>query len=125
MAFVKFTETGKSFAARASISPRGMISLNDGARRKFSLDSFNFAVLYYDAEKKLVGIELTNNENTEGAIKIRLRTTGADLAAKSFIDFFEISPTVTTMYSVTGGEQENWILIDLNSGKERKTGNDE
>jgi hypothetical protein len=125
MAFVKFTETGKSFSARSSISPKGMISLNDGARRKFCLEKFSFAVLYYDSEKSMVGIELTNNENAEGAIKIRLRTTGADIAAKSFVDFFEISPTVTTMYSIKNGEQDNWIVVDLNSGKERKVSKDE
>jgi hypothetical protein len=125
MAFIKFTETGKSFSARSSISPKGMIGLNDGARRKFCLERFSFAVLYYDSEKSMVGIELTNDENAEGAIKIRLRTTGADIAAKSFFDFFEIAPTVTTVYSIKNGEHDNWIIVDLNSGKERKVGKDD
>ncbi len=124
MAFVKFTETGRSFSARSSITPKGMISLNDGSRRRFCLEKFSFAVLYYDSEKNLVGIELTNDENAEGGIKIRLRTTGADIAAKSFVDFFEIAPRVTTMYSIKNGEQDNWIVLDLNSGKERKVRKD-
>ena len=120
MAFVKFTETGKSFAARASISPRGMLSFNDGARRKYKLDQYKFCVLYYDAEAKLVGVELTNDEQASGAIKLRIRTTGADLGAKSFIDFFEIAPKNTCMYDIRQGESEEWVIIDLTTARERK-----
>jgi hypothetical protein len=120
MAFVKFTETGRSFVARVSISPRGMISLNDGARKKFNVDQYEYVVLYYDGERKLVGLELAKDGSTEGAVRIRLRPTGADFGAKSFVDFFEIAPKNTTMYNVQAGQQENWIIIDLNTGRERK-----
>lgn len=121
MAFIKFTETGRSFSLRTSINPKGSISLNYGARRKFSLEKFSFAVLYYDEEKGMIGIELTNDENAEGAIKIKLRKTGADIAAKSFVDFFQITPMVTTVYSIKNGERDNWIIVDLNSGRLRKS----
>jgi hypothetical protein len=125
MGFVKFTETGKSFTPKATISPRGMISFNDGSRRKYKLDAYKCCVLYYDYEDKKVGIELTNDESAEGAVKLRLRATGADIGAKSFIDFFEIAPEVTTMYFVTSGNEENWLVIDLGKGRERKGKKDE
>lgn len=120
MGFVKFTETGKSFTPKATISPRGMISFNDGSRRKYKLDNYKFCVLYYDGETKKVGVELTNDENSEGVVKLRLRVSGADIGAKSFIDFFEIAPNATTMYAVTSGNEDNWMVIDLNKGRERK-----
>ena len=120
MGFVKFTETKKSFAARASISARGMLSFNSGARRKFKIDGFKFSVLYYDRDANLIGVELTNDQAAEGVIKIRHRKTGADLGAKSFIDYFEIAPKVTTMYSISAGESDKWINVDLNKGRERK-----
>lgn len=120
MGFVKFTETKKSFVARVSISSRGMISFNNGALRKFQIDGFKYCVLYYDKNANLIGVELTNDQATEGAIRIRNRKTGADLGAKSFVDYFEIAPKVTTMYPISGGDADNWINIDLEKGRERK-----
>ena len=78
-------------------------------------------MLYYDRDANLIGVELTNDQTAEGVIKIRHRKTGADVGAKSFIDFFEIAPKVTTMYSIGAGESDKWINIDLNKGRERKT----
>lgn len=124
MAFVKFTETGKSFAARVSISPRGMLSFNDAARRKFEMDKYAFCVLYYDKDRGLIGVEFINDENAEGAIKLRIRNTGADVAAKSFTDCFEIAPSSTSMYEISKGEQDNWVLIDLKTARERKSKQD-
>ena len=121
MAFIKFTDTGKSFAAKASISPRGMLSFSDGARRKFGLDKHGYGILYYDKEQGMVGIELTSDENAPGAVRIRNRTTGADMGVKSFIDFFEISPKTTSMYEIKAGQEENWILLDLKTARTRKT----
>ena len=120
LAFIKFTDTGKSFASKASISPRGMLSFSDGARRKFKIDEYTHGVLYYDKETNLVGIELTRDTETDGAIKIRLRQTGADMGVKSFIDFFGIAPEVTSMYELIAGDQENWMVVDLKTARERK-----
>lgn len=120
MAFVRFTEVGKSFAARVSISVRGMVSFNEGARHKFKLDEYEYCVLYYDKEENLVGVELTKDKTSEGAIKLRKRVTGADVGAKSFLHYFDIVPETTTMYEIDAGEEYNWIIIDLKTGRKRK-----
>ncbi|HBH27102.1 MAG TPA: hypothetical protein DDX54_06850 [Rhodospirillaceae bacterium] len=100
-----------------------MISFTDGARHRFGLDKYDFAVLYYDKETSVVGVELINDENAEGAIKLRKRETGgADIAAKSFVDYFGITPENTTMYNLSEGENERWIVWSLHDGVERKRG---
>ena len=45
-------------------------------------------------------MELTRDEQAEGAIKIRKRITGADLGIKNFLDYFGIVPKKTSMYEI-------------------------
>jgi hypothetical protein len=123
--FVKFTETGKSFTPKISISSRGLIGFNQGARKRFEIDKYTFCVLYYDLETRRVAFEFSTDEQAEGAIRIRLRSIGADIGAKSFLTFFNILPTATFMYSAQPGDHPNWVVIDLNGGKERKFGSGE
>lgn len=119
MAFIKFTQSGKSYAAKASLSKSGMLSLSDGARQRFRLDEFGFCVLYYDPESSQVGIELTADKNAEGARKIRFRQTGADIAAKSFVDFFGIDARETKTYVIEQDTETGMLVVDLTTGKTR------
>ena len=122
MAFEKFTETGKSFVARVSISPRGMLNFTDGARRRFRMDDYSHCVLYYDKDTQRIGMEMVKGDSAEGSVKLRIRKTGADIGIKSFIDFFAIAPKKTTMYEVRSGEEQHWVVIDLKTGRERQSG---
>ncbi len=122
MAFVKFTEVNKSFVARVSISPRGMLNFTDGARKRYHLDDYDFCVLYCDNDDQIIGVELTRDEQAEGAIKIRKRITGADLGIKNFLDYFGIVPKKTSMYEIEQGDTQNWINIKLGTARERKEG---
>ena len=76
MAFEKFTQTGRSFAPKASISTYGTLSFNDGARRRYQMDDYTHCILYYDRDTHRVGIELTNDGRTAGARTLRHRRTG-------------------------------------------------
>ena len=119
MAFIKYTEIGRSYAAKASISKSGMLSLSNGARKRFNLDQHKFCVLYYDPDTRRVGIELIDDENADGARKIRLRSTGADIAVKSFIDFFDLGIRETMLYTVERDDGSGLLTIELGAGKKR------
>lgn len=121
MPFERFTDTGRSHAAKASIGhPSGLLGFNDAARRRFKMDDFGFVVLFYDRDSKIVGVQLTGDEKSEGAKKLRLRTTGADVSARGFLDYFAIKLSATTAYDVGYDEEGKMILLDLSKGKERK-----
>ncbi len=75
MAFIKFTEHGRSFAPRASISRTGTLSFSYGARNRHLAD-YKFCVLYYDPDTRRIGIELTNDDNAEGHAKSGLGQRG-------------------------------------------------
>lgn len=122
MAFVKFTDTGKSFTPKASISPKGLVSFSHGARTRFMLDKYAGAVFYYDKEMNIVGMEFTNDIETDGFVKLRMRNIGADIAAKSFFTFFNLLKQTTYMYEIYNGDADNWLNIDLKKGRERKSG---
>jgi hypothetical protein len=98
-----------------------MISFSDGARKRYHMDEYKFCVLYYDADTRRVGIEFSNDESAEGAIKIRFRATGADVAAKSFCDYFDIGIHDTKLYDIEKDDETGLATLDLKSGKARNT----
>ena len=119
MPFIKYTEKGRSYAARTSISKTGMLSFSDGACKRFKMGDYKFVVLYYDPDTQRVGVELTNDEQAEGVKKLRHRATGADVAAKSFVDFFNIGVRATTTYEVGKDDESGLVVVDLQTGKQR------
>ena len=121
MAWTKFTESGRSFAARATISTSGALSFNEGACERFGIKDAVAAVLYYDQESGRVGIEVVQELNVDGARTIRKRQMGADIAAKPFLDKFDIRPDVTTSYPLTKETESGYLVIQLDEGKQRVT----
>lgn len=124
MAFKKFTEVGKSFNSKASINPRGIIGFTNGARTRYNIDEYESASLYYDEDERKIGIELKKGvaNNEEDSIKIRIRqTTGADIFAKSFFDFFKIDLKNTKIYELSKDSETGFLVIDLKGGKIRNS----
>jgi hypothetical protein len=119
MPFVKYTGGGRSYVPRASISKTGMISFTEGAKQRFRMSDYGFAVLYYDEESRRIGIELVTDESAEGARRIRHRDTGCDMAAKSFLDFFDIGVRRTTAYQIARDSETGYLVVDLTTGRER------
>lgn len=125
MPFIKHTEVGKRFLPRVSMSQDGLISFSDAATRKFALDQHKFIVLYYDPDIRRVGIELIDDEQAAGAIKLRLRETGAYAGGKSFVGRFEITLRATTTYDLTKDEESGFLVFDLDKGLERRGGSND
>jgi len=90
MAFKRFTDVGGAYRPRASIRTVGQLGLNKGSVRRYGIDKYGYAVLYYDDEEQRIGIELINDPNTDGAVVIHVRDGGGTIAAKSFLNCFEI-----------------------------------
>jgi len=119
MAFVKFTEPGRSYAAKASVSKTGMLSFSDGCRRRFQMNDYTHCVLYYDADTRRIGVELTNDASAEGVRKMRLRETGSDVAAKSFVDYFDLGIRETIVCPVDRDEETGYLVVDLTKCRKR------
>lgn len=113
MAFELFTEVGGRFAIKVSIRRSHQIGFNAAAVKEFRLKDSDFVQLYYDRETQIVGIKPVTSEGEAGAIKLRKRTTGADVAAKSFLDFYRIAREENVIVDATWDEKNRMILLDL------------
>lgn len=121
MAFVKFTQSpGRTFSPKVSINTHGTMSFNNSAKKRFNLDHYTHCVLYYDAETRAIAVELTTDADAEGARKLRHRKTGADVSLKPFLDFFEINIATTTTFGINENADNNYLIVDLKTGKERR-----
>lgn len=124
MAFQRFIRTVRSFAPKVSIWSRGQIGFNTGATQKFSLNRFEYAVLFYDDEAKKIGIHLTNDAAEDGATKITKRPSGISISAKAFMQFYDLLPNQNETYDVVYSEDEDMYIVPLGSGAKAKEGSE-
>lgn len=114
MPFERYVKSGRTYRPTASIWSRGQIGLNQGAVRRFKINEYKFAVLFYDDENKRIGIRLTNDENEPGVMGIVRGATGVFISAISFLDFYNIDHKKTQKYAVDYNEDEGFYILDLN-----------
>lgn len=117
MAFVKYSLKTKSITPRASIKPTGIISFNSAARAIYKLDSQLYAVLYYDANTQQIGVELTSNGKADGARKVRLRPSGADVSIRGFAEFFGLDLSAPMTVDVGKDARTGYLTLGLRSAK--------
>jgi hypothetical protein len=111
MAFEKFTQTGQRFKPKISIWEGGQIGFNQGAMKRFNLDNFQYAVLYFDREKNRIGIKFMNDEKEEGSIKFNHRKTGGVISGKAFLDFYGIDYSKTRKNLDVVFDKENELYV--------------
>lgn len=111
MGFERFVRVGRNYRPRVSITAAGLIGFNVGFVKKFPLKEY--AVLYFDRVSRYIGIELADNPNSGDAIQIRKRTSGADISAKSFFDFYDIDYHKTKQFLAVWNEYEQKIVVKL------------
>ena len=112
MAFERFTRVGgRGYTPKASIWKRGQIGFNQGAVERFNLKEFDFAVLFYDRDEKKIGVRFLNDGSEDGANKIIKGKTGIFVSAKAFLDFYEISHSVTRRYDVEHDKESGLYIF--------------
>lgn len=118
MPFEKFTQTGRSYKPKISIRSNGQIGFNYGAIEKFRLSNYKFAVLFFDRQEKKMGIKLTNSEE-DGVCKLQVRKSNAAIAAKAFLDYFDINYEKTGRFEASFDDAEKMIIVKLNTNGEK------
>lgn len=122
--FEKFEHHGGRFSAKASIRSNGSIGLSQGAVMKFGLDKGEwYASLYYDRNKRVVGIMPTQDADESGVVRIVTKAVlGANglpsytsfISAKSFFEYYDISiPKGARSFPIEKNDLYGMLLIDL------------
>ncbi len=114
MPFEKFLHAGRGNKPKISIRSNGQIGFNMAAIEKFQLKRHKFAVLFYDKQKRMIGIVPTGNKEDEGAVKLQVRPTSASISGKSFLDYYEIHHEKTRRFSAVMRQEDGMIVVDLN-----------
>lgn len=89
MAFERFVKSKRSFKPKITLRGNGQIGLNLGAVELYGLSSYQYAVLFFDPERNLIGIKLTN-EKEDGAAKLNVRQSSAAISGKAFLNYYRV-----------------------------------
>ena len=74
------------FKQKVTITKAGHIALNKACMEKHVLPEHEAAILYWDEENRKIGIALTAETESAGAIRLRrLLSGGGDIAALAFL----------------------------------------
>ena len=116
MPWDRFTNEARSYAPRGSMTKDGHISFTKGAKRRFDMGRFSFCALYYDHATRRVGVELTNDESTQGVRRMRFKDGGVQVSAKNFIDYYGIGSKETRVFEVSRDEASGFLVLELAKG---------
>lgn len=124
MAFKVFTGVGKRFGKPVvSIWSRGQIGLNQGAMKRYKLENYDYVILLFDEETRMVGLQFTNSSDKEGSVKIIKRATGISFSANAFLNAYGIEHDQKTIkYSLEYDKNNNFYIFDTNKPIGQKGG---
>lgn len=118
MAFIKYERKGRSSKPVVGIGRHGTITINDIALKKYFIDA-KYIVLYYDPERKVIGIKPEKKQSGE-TYHLRMQKSGggAVISGRGFLRFFGIEFSKATRFEPCWNEQEKlvevWIERDEN-----------
>jgi hypothetical protein len=121
MAFEKFIPPQSSgVRPRATIRPSGLISFDAASVESFGLHSASFAILYFDKTRKMVGIQITDKENDDGALKLSRRRRSVSVKAPQFFDLYGISFEEAQRFDVGQDPATKILTISLKNVPRRR-----
>jgi hypothetical protein len=98
--FQPFLSVGGSYAPKVSIRSNGSLGLSQGLMHRYKLTEGDwYACLFFDPEKRAMGIKFTQDESVQGATKVHTRSMpsksgqknwSGHIAARAFLDYYGI-----------------------------------
>lgn len=99
--FERFTDDRRTHARTITILPSGVIGLSQGAVRAGGFEDIGHVVLYFEPTSRRVAISAALPDEP-GAKRLRHREAsgGADLSAKTFLDYYGIASPKKRKYNL-------------------------
>ena len=121
MAFEKFIPPQVSgVRPRATIRPSGLISFDAASVEAFDLHSVSYAVLFFDKTRKIVGIQITEKPDDDGALKLSRRRRSVSLKAPQFFDLYGLSFEEAQRFDVGHDSTSGMLTISLKNIPRRR-----
>ena len=105
--FKKYIYRGRAGVPKVVIRKNGQVGFNSAAVQKYDLDCFEYIIFYISDKRDRVAVQFTNNEKTDGIIKIQKRKGSFAFSARNFLSIYDIPWSIT----------ENFDFIWNDSGK--------
>jgi hypothetical protein len=104
-----------------TLGKTGMIGLNAAVSRNLIGDN-RFAHLYFDKDKKLIGIKFQkSNDQDAYPVKCSKNMGHGSIAGVSFLKTYSIFPDQTTAYPAIFLNDQSMLVIDLSHEDRPKT----
>lgn len=103
--FVQFQNVGSKLSNYfITITKNGAFGLSSGFHNTENIKEFNYAMIFYDSVKELIGLVFTNTPSKKGAFKItRTKNIGsASIVAHSFFTFIFQQKTAEKLKEING-----------------------
>ena len=121
MAFERFVPPqAAGTRPRATIRPSGLISFDAASVAAFGLESVKFAVLYFDKTRKIIGVEISNAADEEGALQLSRRRRSVSLKSPQFFHQYGLSIEESQRFEVTRDTPDGMLIINVKDVKRRR-----
>lgn len=113
MAFERFTARGRVAGPCISIRSNGQIAFSKAAVDTFDLMNFRYAVLFFDPERKAIGIKPTNDDTEPGARRLTAKKGSAFITAQSFLGYYNIGKEKAVRYPLQKDEETGLLVAEI------------
>jgi len=77
------------------------------------MEKFSHAVLFFDRDNKRVGVKLTNDKDEPGACTLITRGGNGTVSARSFLEYYSLTPKKTTQYDIGSDSETGYLVIEV------------
>jgi len=118
MAFERFTAKGRISAPTLSIRSNGQIAFNKKAVDENELMNYRYAVLFFDPERKAIGIKPTNDDMETGKRRLAVKKGTAFISAHSFLSFYGLNRKKSEKFPLT--REGDLLVSEVGEAKDAK-----
>jgi len=121
MAFERFVPPqAAGTRPRATIRPSGLISFDAASVAAFGLESAKFAILFFDKTRKIIGVNISNNAEEEGALQLSRRRRSVSLKSPQFFHQYGLTVDESQRFEVTSDPADGMLMISVKDVKRRR-----
>ncbi len=104
----------------AVIKPTGYISFDAAALEELGIGEASHAVLYFDPQKKRIGVHFVGDGNEEGALKVSRRRSTVGVKAPGFFEEFRFVLEKPVRCPVRRDSRTGYAVVDARALTRRR-----
>lgn len=105
---------------KATIRPSGLISFDAGAVEAHDLSKASHAVLFFDKQRKCIGIKPTDNREDEAALPLNRRRRSVSLKAPHFFQIYALTFDGPQRFDLDYDTAQEMLIIDVKAVRRRR-----